>query len=332
MRILVTYPLTTGRLVLRTQTDWEEDIEPIHSNAEGATFEVAFEAATIAVKPCLQDGDSLTWSAGPDYVITRWDPDPHIYPLFHAPVRGQVSDVQRIDDETGTHTIRIYYPPGYEENTLRRFPVIYMQDGRNLFFPQEAFSGEEWEVDETMDRLDDMNAIRKAIVIGVAPEDRMREYTWPGSEAYSRFMVNTLKPLMDSQLRTRPGPESTVVMGSSLGAVAAFRLAWHHPEHFGKAACLSSTFGHQNDLFEDIARSVHRPVQFYLDSGWPQDNYNDTNAMRDLLVARGWRLGIDLMHFSFPDAIHNERAWAGRLHLPFQFLLGRAWSASRGEL
>lgn len=332
MRILVTYPMTTGRLLLRTQSDWDKDIEPVHADYGGATFDVPFTTPTLAVKPCLVDGDTFMWSAGPDYVLTAHDPDPQLFPFFRSPVRGRVSDVMHIDDETGTHAFRIYYPPGYHENTLLRFPVVYMQDGKNLFFPEEAFSGDEWEVDETMDRLDDMNAIRKTLVIGVAPVDRMREYTMPGAVAYGRFMVETLKPYVDAELRTRPGPGTTVVMGSSLGAVAAFRLAWDHPEQFGKAACLSGTFGHQSDLYESIATSPRRPVEFYLDSGWPRDNCNDTNAMRDLLVSRGWRLGIDLMHFTFPDAIHHERAWAGRLHLPFQFLLGRAWAASRGEI
>ena len=67
----------------------------------------------------------------------------------------------------------------------------------------------------------------------------------------------------------------------------------------------------------------------YLDSGWPRDNFDATNAMRDLLVHRGYRLGSDLVHFSFPEGLHDESSWAARLHVPFQLFFGRAWSAGR---
>ena len=132
---------------------------------------------------------------------------------------------------------------------------------------------------------------------------------------------------IDLSRRTRPEAESTIVMGSSLGGVASLHLAWAHPTVFGRAACLSSTFGHADDLFERVGRDPKPAVQIYLDSGWPRDNYDATNAMRDRLVARGFRLGEDLLHFSFPDGLHSERSWALRVHLPFQFFLGRAWTA-----
>jgi hypothetical protein len=93
--------------------------------------------------------------------------------------------------------------------------------------------------------------------------------------------------------------------------------------------CLSSTFGFQDDLFARIAAEARRDIRIYLDSGWPRDNYDATNAMRDLLIARGFRLGADLLQFSFPEGKHSESSWADRLHVPFQFFYGRAWAASR---
>ena len=80
----------------------------------------------------------------------------------------------------------------------------------------------------------------------------------------------------------------------------SLRVRW--AEVFGGAACLSSTFGYQDDLFERIAREPKRSVRLYLDSGWPRDNFASTNAMRDLLVTRGYELGRDLQRL---------RAWAG---------------------
>ncbi len=325
MRIGVTYPLPTGEMVLRTAADWNRDVPAVGRTGDHWLFEIPVTGTSLALKPCIRRGDRLDWSRGPDYVISAHESDPDIWPYFYSEERGRVSEILVIGD----HAVRIYYPPGYEENTLRTFPVLYMQDGQNLFFPEDAFAGNEWRVDETMDRLDKMNAIRKAIVIGVAPKDRMRDYTSPGYHAYGRYMVDTLKPAMDAMLRSRPGAEDTVVMGSSLGGVASLFLAWEHPTVFGRAACLSSTFSHENDLFQRISSEPRRNILVYLDSGWPRDNYDATNAMRDLMVHRGYRLGVDLLQFSFPDGLHDEMSWAGRIHIPFQFFFGRSWDAGR---
>lgn len=332
MRLCVTYPLSAGqRLVLRTGEDWERDLLPVETTATSAVFEVEIPARNLELKPCLREGSALHWARGPNYVLSAHEPERSLWPYFFGEERGKVSDILKVDFEGQTRAVRVYHPPGYDENTLRRFPVLYMQDGQNLFFPEEAFQGHEWRVDETMDRLDQMNALRKAIVVGVAPSDRMKDYTRPGYGAYGRFLAQKLKPLVDYHLRTRIAPEDTVVMGSSLGGVAALHVAWEQPEVFGRVACLSSTFGRMDDLFERIATDARRKLLIYLDSGWPRDNYDATNAMRDLLVSRGFRLGVDLLQFSFPEGLHDEHSWAARIHLPFQFFFGRAWRAQRGE-
>lgn len=332
MRICVTYPLKAGqRLVLRTAVDWDRDVEPVEATTTQAWFELPDFAVTLELKPCLREGAQLHWAKRPNYVLNARERDRGLWPFFFADERGRVTEVQRVEFEGQARSVRVYLPPGYDENTLHRFPVLYMQDGKNLFFPEEAFQGNEWRVDETMDRLDQMNALRKAIVVGVAPADRHRDYTAPGYRDYGRFLAHALKPRIDAQLRTLPGPSNAVVMGSSLGGVAALHVAWAHADVFGRAACLSSTFGHQDDLFERLAREPKRDILVYLDSGWPRDNYDATNAMRDLLVSRGFELGVDVLQFSFPEGKHAENSWADRLHLPFQFFFGRAWRARRGE-
>ena len=332
MRICVNYPLKAGqRLVMRTATDWDRDLLPNEANATQAFFDVDVGRQTLELKPCLREGETHTWARGPNYVLTAHERDRGLWPYFFGEERGKVSEILKVDFAGETRAVRTYHPPGYDENTLRRFPVLYMQDGQNLFFPEEAFHGNEWHVDETMDRLDQMNALRKAIVVGVSPADRMRDYTKPGNDTSGRFLVERLKPLVDQNLRTLTGPEDSVVMGSSLGGVAALHVAWEHPDTFARVACLSSTFGRLDDLFERIATQPRRKLLIYLDSGWPKDNYDATNAMRDLLISRGFRLGVDLLQFSFPEGLHDEHSWSARIHVPFQFFFGRAWRSQRGE-
>jgi hypothetical protein len=124
------------------------------------------------------------------------------------------------------HRFRVFLPPGYHENTLKRYPVLYMHDGHNLFIKEEAFVGNTWRTDEVINMLDKMNAIEEVIVVGIHPHDRMNEYTIPGYEDYGRFLVENLKPLIDGKYRTLTDPANTAAMGSSLGGVVSFYLGW----------------------------------------------------------------------------------------------------------
>jgi enterochelin esterase-like enzyme len=105
-------------------------------------------------------------------------------------------------------------------------------------------------------------------------------------------------------------------MGSSLGGVAAFYLGWQYPETFVGAACMSSTFGNRDDLLERVYSEPRRPVAFFLDSGWPGDNYEATLVMATALVQRGYRLGAEVHHISYPLQGHDEVAWGMRMHIP----------------
>jgi predicted alpha/beta superfamily hydrolase len=329
-KIQVFYPVTRGRIVLRTEFDWNRTVEPSYVSDDRTTFEfvVETEQKYFYFKPGLEGGDEgLVLSQGDNYLATTRDSTiRRCYPHFFSEKRGTFSEVFGVPEgqAEANHRVRIYFPPGYEENTLKRYPVLYMQDGTNLFFGDESFGGNEWRVDENLELLHSMNLIDKVIVVGVYAKDRMNEYTKPGYEQYGQFMVNELKPLIDARLRTLTDPQNTAVMGSSLGGVVSFYLGWEYPDVFGKAACLSSTFGYRDDLMERVASEPKRNVRFYIDSGWPEDNYENTTAMRDQLIASGCEFGRDVLYFAFPGALHNEDSWATRSHVPFQFFFGKA--------
>lgn len=329
IRIRVFYPLESGRIVLRTDHGWEANIEAdeVLSGGHEFAFNLTTPRSYFYFKPCIIDQNGLHWSKGSNYLaIASAGGGKEIYPHFFGDLRGHISEPLAVPsaDTDHPHSIRIYHPPGYFENRLKRYPVLYMHDGRNLFFPEEAFIGVEWRVDETMELLDSMNVIDKTIVIGINPADRMYEYTKPGYETYGRFIVEELKPLVDGNLRTLAGPQNTAVMGSSLGGVVSLYLAWQWPQVFGKAACLSSTFTYRDDLMGRISSEPKRGIDIYLDSGWPGDNFEVTRGMRDVLAKAGYRYGEDLMYYAFPEALHNESSWAMRSHIPFQYFFGGA--------
>jgi enterochelin esterase-like enzyme len=331
LTVEVRYPLERGRLTLRAEPDWERDIEPVSADpgAGRFVFRLPGDRPFAYFKPVLHEAGSPRWARGENGLCLANGRASVAYPFFFEEPGCTECDLatRRSRDGDADRQFRVFLPAGYHENPLRRFPVVFMQDGRNLFFPGEAFGGAHWGVRETLERLDAMSLIHPAIVVGVYPRDRTRDYTQPGYEAYGRFLVEELKPWIDRTYATRPGPRDTAVIGSSLGGVVSFYLAWQWPQAFGMAGCLSSTFGWRDDLLARVLSEPRRDVRFYLDSGWPGDNYEVTRGMRDRLAARGYEPGRDLYYLAYPEARHDERAWAGRLHVPFQFF----FSGGAGE-
>jgi predicted alpha/beta superfamily hydrolase len=326
--IRVVYPTDGGRIALRTEENWDANIEARSKRANGgvAEFQVETERPYFYFKPVLFRGGATLWSRGENFLAVATSGAPlEIHPYFREETRCSVCELMPpLASPSGRqHRFRVFLPPGYYENTLKKYPVIYMHDGHNLFFKEEAFVGNTWRTDEVLEMLDKMNVIEEVIVVGIHPNDRMIEYTAPGYEDYGRFIVETLKPLIDTKYRTLAGPADTAVMGSSLGGVVSFYLGWQWPDVFGKVACLSSTFAYRDDLLERVFAEPKRKLRIYLDSGWPADNYEPTRSMRDRLIWKGYRPGSELLYLAFPEAKHDENAWAARSPIPFQFLFGR---------
>src|SRR5262249_9126728 len=162
-----------------------------------------------------------------------------------------------------TRHVEIWLPPDYDAYPDRRFPVIYMHDGQNLFDPRIANTGSDWGVDETMMRLLSSGAIATpAIVVGVWNSDLRRVEYAPNrildavgpevkardapefrtdllGDQYVRFLVEELKPRVDAAYRTRPDRDNTLIMGSSMGALISFYAMTEAPNVFGGAGCLS---------------------------------------------------------------------------------------------
>lgn len=334
-QLRVRYPAGQGRAVLRTELDWERNLEPVSVTDDGETSTFALEARKpfLYFKVCLlADDGSVRWSVGRNMlVLMTHEGSREVYPFFEGSEAGSFLPLIECDSAIlgRRHRMCVYLPPGYHENPLRRYPIFYMQDGRNLFFPAEAFRGQEWHVDESLALLDAMNATDRVVIAGIHSEDRMLDYTKPGYEAYARSVVEEVKPELDRRLRLFASPAETGVVGSSLGGVVSFFMAWQYPRVFGYAACMSSAFGMRDDLIERVLSEPKSEAKFYLDSGWPQDNYEVTLAMAMALIQRGYRAREDFLHLVFPLEQHDENAWGRRLHLPLQLGLGLTSTAQR---
>ncbi len=328
-RLHVHVPAGQGSVVLRTDADWERDLQPVSVSADGntSTFQLESPRPFVYLKPCLRTATgALRWAVGPNLLaLMTFTAEAHVHPYFDGSEKGSFSELVELDSRIlgRKHRLRVYLPPGYRENPLRKYPVFYMHDGKNLFFPAEAFMGRDWQVDDSLQMLDSMSAIDRVLIVGVHSGDRNSEYTKPGYEAYARSIVEEVRPVVAAKLRVHDSPRETGVIGSSLGGVAAFYMAWQYPQVFGFAACMSSTFSYQDDLIERVLSEPRSTSKFYLDSGWPNDNYEVTLAMAMALSERGYKVREDFLHLAFPGEQHDERAWSRRLHLPFQLAMGR---------
>src|SRR6476620_3738387 len=177
--IHVYYPVTDGEIVLRTDADWESDLLPI-SIGDGShfTFDIVSDKPFVYFKACLRQGSEHFWSVGENnLLIMDTIVEKTVYPHFFTPIHGSFSDLIELPSQyyDEAHKIRVFLPPGYDEKTLKRYPVLYMHDGNNLFLPEEASFGETWEVGEVLELMSSLRVTREVIVVGVWPVDRMVE-------------------------------------------------------------------------------------------------------------------------------------------------------------
>jgi len=230
----------------------------------------------------------------------------------------------------------VYLPPQYEEeaNADRRFPVLYMQDGQNVFDGATAFvAGKEWQADETAERLIDEGRIEPLIVVAVdnAGERRVAEYTPSAhggqggrADLYLRMLVEEVKPWVDRTWRTRPGREDTGIAGSSLGGLVSLWIGLGRPDVFGRIAALStSTWWDDGFILRCVESLPHKPdTRVWTDVGTREgeEAVSGARRLRDALVTKGWREGADLRYVEAEGARHSEPAWAARFPAVLEFL------------
>lgn len=234
-------------------------------------------------------------------------------------------------------TVDIYLPPSYAENTEKRYPVVYMHDGNNLFEAEESFANEDWEVDSTIEKLLKINQIEEVIAVGIHNTiSRDDDYTWVemineegytegGKGAkYAEFIVEELKEYMDSKYRTLPDRENTAVIGSSLGGLISLYLSIHYPEIFSKIGAMSASLWWADGVICKHIKEIDTDLKIWLDMGTREDMDRDLFlCIKETLISRGYIEGENVVYLEDKGADHNERDWAKRLHLPLLFFFSK---------
>jgi enterochelin esterase-like enzyme len=253
--------------------------------------------------------------------------------------------------------ISIWVPDDYDR-TVDRLPVIYMHDGQNIFEPGRAYGGQEWGVDEAL-------AGKKARVIVVGAWNtkyRGREYL-PAkvvaqldkssrqrveavhggrsmADSYLKFLVQELKPYIDSNYRTRTDARNTSIMGSSMGGLISIYALGEYPQTFGNAAALSVHWPladpskASSDEPAIVAAAFDKwlrkselrlgPNRLYMDHGTINlDGFYRPYSLKidAMLAAKGWKEGANWQSEIYQGTDHNEAAWRARIDIPLTFLL-----------
>jgi enterochelin esterase-like enzyme len=240
--------------------------------------------------------------------------------------------------------LRVWVPPGYDlpENSGHRYPVFYLNDGQNLFDGATSFTGIEWQVDETADRLIRTGAIPPAIFVGIdnARVERLKEYLpyrslnplilRPLGDRYPQFLTQEVMPFVAQNYRVAKGPENTLLGGSSLGGLIALYVVIAAPGVFGKVLIESPSLWVANRQILRDARGFRQwPEKVFLGIGTREIGRDDKDRqtvenVRELeRILR--RSGLDdrrLRVVVADGATHSEAAWAARFPEALQFFFG----------
>jgi predicted alpha/beta superfamily hydrolase len=250
-----------------------------------------------------------------------------------------------------TRMLRIFLPGNYfsPHNRTRRYPVLYLQDGQNVFDKATSFSGKEWEADETVDHLVSEFKIRPMFIVGIdnAGEQGTSEYlsypdahnaqfqsaTPPELEGtkYADFLIKEVMPFLQKRYRIATGPENTGIGGSSYGAIVSLTTTLHHPGVFGKLLLESpSLWVGDGKMLTEVEKTKVLPQKIYMGVGTKEAGNPESDAlivkyftdMEQILKDKG--LGASRLKVVVEEGgQHNETAWARRLPDARLFLYGR---------
>jgi enterochelin esterase-like enzyme len=246
--------------------------------------------------------------------------------------------------------VSIWLPPGYDDpaNAGRRYPVIYMTDGQNLFDPRIANTGTDWGIDEAMVRGAEAGRFEPAIVVATwSTEARGPEYSpWAAGPSYARFVIEELKPRVDGEFRTRPDRPNTYAMGSSMGGLLAMHLVMDHSETFSACGCVSThvpisprwiaTYTGQDPdgadptPFTDLAMQegnfdIPEGARMFFDYGTKtlDAEYGPGHErMRRHFKQQGLTEGEDFLIREYEGAAHDEASWRARVEDQLIWMLG----------
>jgi uncharacterized protein len=299
-----------------------------------------------------------------------------INPLLAQTILPKVSSgkIERLENFQSkfvqVRNVDVWLPNNYDG--IKKFSVLYMHDGQMLFDANTTWNKQEWKVDEVLSELIENKKIENFIVVAIwnTEKDRMAEYfpqkifddlsselkktlqekykiSKPSSDAYLRFMVEELKPYIDSNYKVKTDRDNTFVMGSSMGGLISIYAISEYPKIFGGAACMSTAW--LGSISKEIPTATHHYITHHLASSMEHRLYFDYGTTEinldpnfkssqdnidSICIAKGFQRNINFKTEVITYGEHNEVSWAKRLNQPIEFLLPKKQKqqASHGKI
>lgn len=248
--------------------------------------------------------------------------------------------------------VDIWLPPEYGKVKGQQYAVLYLHDGQNLFIPELSYTRIDWGIDEAIVSLRENDRIIPTIAVGIWNTPlRVQEYmpakplmisgeseakiqTEPFrkkepvlSDQYLKFIVQELKPYIDSHFHTLPDKDHTFIMGSSMGGLISLYAVCEYSDIFGGAGCVSTHWPIGSGVvIKYFSKAIPKPGanRFYFDfgTGTLDAGYEKYQNRVDAIMGKaGYRRNIDWLTQKFPGAEHAEKYWRQRVHIPLEFLL-----------
>ncbi len=231
-------------------------------------------------------------------------------------------------------TVQIYLPRGYDQNTWKKYPVLYMHDGQNVFQPGGIYGT--WSAETNADHMISLGMMRETIIAAVDNStNRIHEYlppydTYAGrpgvADQYANFLIHNVRPMMDWNYRTLSDRDNTLTLGSSCGGVVSFYLGLE-TNVFGKIGPMSTAMWISPVLKGRMESNDTSGLRIYMDMGTGESDgdepemWNDHWAVYDLLLRDDYVPNETLRSEIGCGHIHNEAAWDARLPMAYEFLL-----------
>ncbi|MBU2505247.1 MAG: histidine kinase [Bacteroidetes bacterium] len=266
------------------------------------------------------------------FKIKFWRNELSVINSFKGQITGSVKYHKNIEGEgILPRDVIVWLPPDYNENSQKRFPVLYMHDGQNIVDPSTSYFGVDWQIDEIADSLIRKGEIESIIIVGINnTNERGEDYSpSPNGEAYMKLITEKIKPMIDANYRTLPDRKNTAVGGSSMGGIISLMMVWEYTHVFSKAICMSPAFKIGNI---DYVRAVNeysddkKVILIYIDNGGiglEERLQPGIDDMLKTLKEKGFEYEKDLFWILDKEAEHNEAAWAKRIPTALKILFGK---------
>ncbi len=283
-------------------------------------------------------------------------------PSSQSAVVGELRSLGKVSSQyVNARQVDVWLPSNYD--STQKYAVLYMHDGQMLFDSTKTWNGQEWGIDETMDRLMAEGQIQDCIVVGVWNDGEFRSADYfpqkaidkvpaeireplvdsrlnksPRADGYLKFLVEELKPIIDERFSTYTDVSRTFVAGSSMGGLISMYAFCEYPEVFGGAVCLSTHWPgavSKEERFEEIPQAILEYLEENLPEAGTNKIYFDYGTATLDSLYEPYQLQADnimkakgydsnnWLTLKFEGDAHTERAWQARMPKPLEFLLGK---------